>query len=71
MSELARRLTLWAAANPRSDAAPLVLEAAEALAKPVPDSELMRLLQDRPQCCARLREAAYKRIMELEHDTGT
>lgn len=30
--ELERRLTLWAAANPRADAAPLVLEAAEYLA---------------------------------------
>jgi hypothetical protein len=69
MSELARRLTLWAAANPRSDAAPLVLSAAEALARPVSDSELMQLLQDRPGCCARLREAAYKRIRELEDDT--
>jgi len=66
MSELARRLTLWAAANPRSDAAPLVLEAAEELSKPITDDELMRLLQDRPGCCARLREAAFKRIAELE-----
>lgn len=69
MSDLARRLTLWAAANPRSDAASLVLEAAEQLAKPVSDDDLMRLLQDRPACCARLREAAYMRIKELETRT--
>lgn len=66
MSELARRLTLWAAANPRSDAAPLVLEAAEELSRPITDDHLMRLLQDRPGCCARLREAAYKKIRELD-----
>ena len=66
MSDLARRLTLWAAANPRSDAAPLVLEAAEELSKPITDDELMQLLQSRPACCARLRASAYKRIAELE-----
>ena len=69
MSDLSRRLTLWAAANPRSDAASIVLEAAERLAKPVSDDDLMRLLQDRPACCARLREAAYERIKELEART--
>jgi hypothetical protein len=66
MSDLSRKLALWAANNPRSEVAPLVLAASESLATPVSDDDLMRLLLDRPQCCARLRDAAYKRIRELE-----
>lgn len=68
MSDLSRKLALWAANNPRSEVAPLVIAASAALAAPVSDDDLMRLLLDRPQCCARLRDAAYKKIRELEND---
>jgi hypothetical protein len=62
MSELSRKLALWAANNPRSEVAPLALAASEALESPLSDDDLIRLLLDRPQCCIRLCGADFKKV---------